>query len=91
MQAAKFRDEIKALQELAILRTYCEVAPVDTGIIDNAFNAVLIEKSFVDLEDAVQFYSALAVQADCILTRNSKDFSHSTILVLSPEEYLQHN
>jgi predicted nucleic acid-binding protein len=81
----------RALKELSILRTYCEIAEVNSTIIDNAFHAVVIEKNFHDLEDAVQYYSALAVHSDYILTRNIKDFSRSTVPIVTPEEFLYHS
>lgn len=77
-----------ALQELAILRTYCDVAPVTAAIIDSALHAVLTERSFADLEDAVQLYSAIAVGASCIITRNGKDFLQSSLPIHTADEYL---
>lgn len=42
-----------------------------------------------DYEDAIQFQCALKVNGiDGIITRNKKDFKHSTIPVFSPEEVL---
>ncbi|WP_031426148.1 PIN domain-containing protein [Flavimarina sp. Hel_I_48] len=43
---------------------------------------------FKDFEDAVQYNAALYAQADCIITRNKKDFKKSVIKVLTPTEYL---
>ena len=40
-----------------------------------------------DYEDATQHRSAIEEQADCIVTRNKKDFKASIILVLTPEEF----
>ena len=40
----------------------------------------------VDYEDATQYRSAVDEQADCIVTRNIKDFKASTISVLTPVE-----
>lgn len=39
-----------------------------------------------DYEDATQHRSAIDVNADCIVTRNKKDFKKSTIAVLTPKE-----
>lgn len=39
-------------------------------------------------EDALQYFSAKAVKADCIVTRNTKDFPFSDIPVLTPHEFL---
>jgi predicted nucleic acid-binding protein len=43
---------------------------------------------FKDFEDAVQYYSAIQVKADCIITRNKSDYAGDKISVLTPEEFL---
>ena len=40
-----------------------------------------------DFEDALQYYCAIDNSCDVIITRNKKDFTFSTITVLTPEEY----
>ncbi len=42
-----------------------------------------------DFEDAIQYFSAKSVEADCIVTRNIKDFPFSEIAVLTPGEFLE--
>jgi predicted nucleic acid-binding protein len=41
-----------------------------------------------DLEDAVQAVAADARGADCIVTRNTRDFTGSPVPVLTPQEFL---
>ena len=41
-----------------------------------------------DYEDAVQYMSAIKVKADCIVTRNKKDFQKSSMPVYTIEELL---
>lgn len=41
-----------------------------------------------DYEDAVQFQTCLENSISLVITRNSKDFTNSTIQALSPFEYL---
>lgn len=41
-----------------------------------------------DFEDAVQSVTAGRIHADCIVTRNPKDFVQSEIKVLTPPEFL---
>lgn len=41
-----------------------------------------------DYEDAVQFQTCLENSISLVITRNSKDFTNSTIPALSPFEYL---
>lgn len=48
-----------------------------------------IESEFNDFEDAIQHYSALNVDdINFIITRNIKDFNHSTIPVITPEDFV---
>lgn len=42
-----------------------------------------------DFEDALQYYSAVAVHADVIVTRNEKHFRFSEIPVMDAMEYLE--
>lgn len=41
-----------------------------------------------DFEDALQYYCAISNQCEAIVTRNKKDFTFSSISVLTPEEFL---
>jgi len=41
-----------------------------------------------DLEDAMQAVAAEACGADCIVTRNTHDFTGSPVPVLTPQEFL---
>ena len=43
---------------------------------------------WVDFEDAVVAAAAESVPCRCIVTRNIKDFMHSPVPALTPEEYL---
>lgn len=46
------------------------------------------EMQWNDFEDAVQNTIAERIHADCIITRNVRDFSRSHIIALTPMEYL---
>jgi len=49
-----------------------------------------LNSNFKDFEDALQNYSAeLNGQIDLIVTRNIKDFSKSSLGVMTPENYLK--
>lgn len=41
-----------------------------------------------DFEDALQSAAAERIHADCIITRNVRDFKNSSVAVLTPTEYL---
>jgi predicted nucleic acid-binding protein len=43
---------------------------------------------WADIEDAAQYYSAVEANADCIITRNAKDFTDARIPVLTPTSFL---
>ena len=61
------------------------IHPVDltTQLLDRA-----VSSAIVDFEDAVQYYSAVYCDADCIITRNARDFPQDGIPVLSPAAFL---
>ncbi len=43
---------------------------------------------FLDFEDAIQYYCAKSIYADYIITRNTKDFTHSKITVITSDKWL---
>lgn len=51
------------------LRPYYTIVPVGSCVVDEAYR---IETA--DFEDALQYFSAQQAMADCVLTRNLKDF-----------------
>lgn len=61
----------------------CRIITVDESVIRSA-----ISNPFCDFEDAIQFHTAMANEADCIITRNKKDFTTTSILILKPQEFL---
>lgn len=73
----------KAMQILEKVRIVFQVAPVEEKVID-----LSLASGFKDFEDAVQYYSALQVQADFLITRNKADFKVDALPVLTPEEFL---
>ena len=73
----------KAMRVLEKLRIVFRVAAVDEKVID-----LSLASSFKDFEDAVQYYSALHVRADCLITRNKSDYRADRLPVMTPEEFL---
>ncbi len=49
-----------------------------------------LELSSKDFEDTLQYQAALDAGCDCIITRNEKDFSFSSIPVMSAASYLNY-
>jgi predicted nucleic acid-binding protein len=75
----------KVIEKLMQLVTITEVLTTDKGVIIKALNS-----SFKDFEDALQNYSAeLNGQIDVIVSRNIKDFSNSSLGIMTPENYLK--
>lgn len=49
----------------------------------------VVTSTFRDLEDGLQFFMSQEIDGvDTIITRNTKDFKHSTIPVLTPKQFL---
>jgi len=56
------------------------------------FEQALCDKSFDDIEDAFQYYTALQAGCDCFVTANIKDFEKGEMKklpVFKPDDYLQ--
>ena len=71
------------VERLNIFCDYCTPSRVDAVVVRQA-----LDSTFTDFEDALQYYSALTEEADIIVTRNGRDFAHSTLPVLTPTEFL---
>lgn len=68
---------------IAKLLPLIKIVSLTSSIIDETVVSI-----FDDFEDGLQHSSALAAKADVIVTRNEKDFKHSLVPVLSPQEFL---
>lgn len=79
----KHYDHQVLLEMLDVLQQMVEVLPTDDSMITSA-----IHSEFHDFEDAIQYYTALGGNSSIIITRNPKDFVHSSILVHTPSDFL---
>jgi predicted nucleic acid-binding protein len=79
----KARDPAAARRALVLLRDVFASIDPDQRILNQA-----IDSDIPDLEDAIQFYSALHARADYLLTRNVGDFPAGILPVLAPDEFL---
>jgi predicted nucleic acid-binding protein len=68
---------------MRLLRDTFTPVPLDTQILDQA-----IDSNFRDLEDAIQYFSAVRAGADCIVSRDADAFPQSDLPVLTPAELL---
>ncbi len=74
----------KAQDALVVLRDIFDLVAEDHQIVNQAIDA-----SMEDFEDAVQFYSAIRIGADYLVTRNTKHFPATDVLpVIPPDEIL---
>lgn len=66
------------------IRELLTISPVSEVEVDQA---ILLRAD--DFEDALQYCSAKTIEADCMVTRNIKDFPFSQIEILTPPEFVQ--
>src|SRR5690242_34852 len=79
----KLKDQRTARRALSLLRTSFHPVACDEDVLDRA-----LAVKFKDFEDAVQYISALAVQSDCLVSRNPIHFpSAADCPVLTPVEF----
>lgn len=75
----------KVIEKLKLLVSITEIVIIDKDVILQALNS-----DFKDFEDALQNYSAeFDKEIDLIVTRNTKDFKHSLLAVMTPDNYIK--
>jgi predicted nucleic acid-binding protein len=79
----KIKTKAFARQKIKLLLDLFEIAPVNRAVLDEALGL-----DFTDFEDAVVHQSAIGVNADGIVTRNTVDFKKSKIAIYSPIELI---
>ena len=68
--------------KLRLITNFVDVADLSgQNVVD------MLSSGWKDYEDATQYRSAVDELADCIVTRNKKDFKASSIAVLTPIEF----
>ena len=78
----KYLEEKILRDVLYNLLDYVTVIAVDTDVLKKG-----LRSKHKDFEDSIQILCASTVEKiDCIVTRNTKDFRDSEILVLTPDE-----
>ena len=71
-----------AQRAIEVLNATFSLAPLDQATLGKA---IMSRKA--DFEDAIQFYSALSIGAECIVTRNAKDFPQDVLPLLTPDSF----
>lgn len=74
----------EAIATLRKLRLLLGILPVDEAIIDRG-----LASSFADFEDAIQYYTAVALHLDAVVTRNKKHYKGAEIPILDAAECFQ--
>ena len=78
----KYLEEKILRDVLYNLLDYVTVIAVDTDVLKKG-----LRSKHKDFEDSIQILCASTIEKiDCIVTRNTKDFRESEILVLTPDE-----
>ena len=78
----KFPSE-EVLSKLRMIADFVDVVDLrGQNVVD------MLDSGWKDYEDATQHRSAVEEQADCIVTRNKKDYKASTIEVLTSAEFV---
>jgi len=82
--AAKKLGKATTILKLKSLIKRIQVLSFESDAIDFAVNS-----SFTDFEDAIQHHIATKNNCEAIITRNTKDYKHATIPVLTAEQFLR--
>ena len=72
---------LEVLKKLALIFRFTDLSAADM--------TEAAELKWDDYEDAVQSVTAKRVQADCIITRNIRDYQQSTVPAFTPMEFIQ--
>jgi predicted nucleic acid-binding protein len=83
--AKKKYSSAAAKERIRILAQHLDIAATDAGAVRSAFANPSVE----DLEDGLQYYSALEAGCKCIVTEDKDDFYFSKIQVLSSREFYE--
>ena len=79
----KGKSSAQARAMITNLLQFIEVAPVDQSTLEQALNL-----DFRNFEDAVQMISAVQCKADCLVTRNTRDYQPALLPVMQPVDFL---
>ncbi len=79
----KDKSPAEARATITNLLQFIKIAPLDQSTIEQALNL-----DYRDYEDAVQMIAAVQCKADCLITRNVKDYQPVLLPVLQPVDFL---
>jgi len=80
----KFGTHKKVISSLQELSDMVDILKVDGDIVKSALTS-----DFKDFEDSIQYFAAQEhKKADCLITRNIKDYKDSSLPVMTPDTFL---
>jgi hypothetical protein len=79
----KGANSAEARATITNLLQFIQITSIDQNTIEQALNL-----DYRDFEDAVQMISAVQCKADCLVTRNVKDYRPSLLPVMQPVDFL---
>jgi len=80
---SRFEDKEVVKDKIRKFKVIAETSDLTDKIID-----IGLTSKFKDFEDSLQYYCAVKMGCNMLITRNGKDFKESEIPVFSPDEYL---
>jgi predicted nucleic acid-binding protein len=80
----KFENKEIVKDKIRKFKVIAETSDLTDKIVDKG-----LASSFSDFEDSLQYFCAVEMDCNIIITRNGKDFKESDIPVLTPDEYLK--
>lgn len=78
----KFKSKI-AKEKISLLAEHIGITNVNSAVVKET----LADKKVKDVEDGLEYYSALSAKCDCIITEDIRDFCFSEIEVLGSERF----
>ena len=80
----KISGNAAAVSAINTLRLILGIAPIDQRMVD-----IALASGFDDIEDALQYYTAVENNMEVVITRNVKDYKKRDIQVMTCDEYLE--
>ena len=75
----------KVIEKLKLLLSITDILVIERAAVMHALNS-----EFRDFEDALQNYTAeLNNEIEILITRNIKDYKHSHLAIMTPDNFLQ--
>jgi hypothetical protein len=81
---SKYENKEVAKEKLRKFKIISQICDLTEEIIEKGLNS-----DFTDFEDSLQYYSAVSLDCNIMITRNGKDFRGASLPVMTAEEYLK--